>query len=475
MKITKKLTAYAPVHVGNTLWSVGVLVDYSEISSPIKTHSRNNIGIAILIILLFGTGGIILYRVQRKKAVLEERATHLETIAESLDALQESEKKFKDLTNMLPVIVFQTDINGNFEYVNQAGFDTFGYSLDDINNNHVLNPFQIFLKPDQQKVAMNTALILNRKNHKVGDVGWSEYTATRKDSTQFPVSILTSHIEKDGKIIGMRGVIVDLTEKEKIEELKKQREVAERAKQSISEWINYIAHELRGPIGHILSFSTFGIEKSRKSDLNKQLRYFSQINKTGKNMHRILNDLLDLSKMEIGKMNFEMQKTSINNILEGVLDEAKATIEEKGIILDIEETVINTVVICDGFRIAQVIRNLLSNALKFTPKGKRISITYEETKIRRGRRDYDFETPALKTSIIDQGRGIPGDQLSSIFVKYSQSRLTKSTEGTGLGLPISKEIIEAHYGQIEVTSEEGKGAAFHVILPYEQERMKNRN
>lgn len=92
--------------------------------------------------------------------------------------------------------------------------------------------------------------------------------------------------------------------------------------------------------------------------------------------------------------------------------------------------------------------------MKFTPKGKKICVAYEETKIKRGRRDYDFEAPAVKISIIDQGRGIPKDQLISIFVKYSQSRLPKSTEGTGLGLPISKEIIEAHGGEIEVTSEE---------------------
>ena len=78
--------------------------------------------------------------------------------------------------------------------------------------------------------------------------------------------------------------------------------------------------------------------------------------------------------------------------------------------------------------------------------------------------------PAIKASIIDQGRGIPKDQLVSIFVKYSQSRLTKSTEGTGLGLPISKEIIEAHGGQLKVTSEEGIGSAFHIILPYQQKR-----
>ncbi|MCP4123640.1 MAG: hypothetical protein GY751_17970 [Bacteroidetes bacterium] len=85
----------------------------------------------------------------------------------------------------------------------------------------------------------------------------------------------------------------------------------------------------------------------------------------------------------------------------------------------------------------------------------------------RKRKNQDGESHALKVSIIDQGCGIPKDQLNSIFVKYSQSRLTKETEGTGLGLPISKEIVNAHNGEIGVTSEEGKGATFHIIIPYE--------
>ena len=144
-------------------------------------------------------------------------------------------------------------------------------------------------------------------------------------------------------------------------------------------------------------YSRFGIDKFNKNDFSKLLHYFSQINKTGKNMHKILNDLLDLSKMEIGKMDFNMQKTDIENIIEEVLHEASATIEEKGIFIEIEKISLNTIIVCDGFRIAQVIRNLLSNALKFTPKGKKVCITFEEAKLKRGRRDYDFEATCYQS------------------------------------------------------------------------------
>jgi len=162
-------------------------------------------------------------------------------------------------------------------------------------------------------------------------------------------------------------------------------------------------------------------------------------------------------------------------IVEDAVFELEATALEKNLRLEVARPDFITQVECDSFRIGQLVRNLLSNAIKFTPESKKIAVSFEESDIMLGRREYDNKMAALKVTVADEGIGIPPDQISSVFEKFKQSRKTRKGEGTGLGLPICREIITAHGGKIWLENNKNVGGTLcHFSIPYKQRKaIKN--
>ncbi len=258
---------------------------------------------------------------------------------------------------------------------------------------------------------------------------------------------------------------------ERTRDYKKAKEEAERANLAKSEFLSNISHELRTPMHQILSFTQFGMEKIENANKDKLLYYFSKIKLSGDTLLSLLNDLLDLSKLESGKMDYEMSRKDLRLIISNVSNEFYFLLKNKDVVLEITENNIPTKIICDEYKIGQVIRNILSNAVKFTPKNKKIFISIESGKFFDGQEQADTEPDAtLCVKVVDQGFGIPEQELDSIFDKFVQSSKTKSgSGGTGLGLAICKEIIQAHNGKIWAQNNSNGGATFSLILPYEQE------
>ncbi|MEW6428349.1 MAG: ATP-binding protein [Thermodesulfobacteriota bacterium] len=252
------------------------------------------------------------------------------------------------------------------------------------------------------------------------------------------------------------------------EALKKARDDAEKANIVKSQFLANMSHELRTPMHGILSFAALGMEKCGSAPTEKIMRYFSRIHESGQRLLHLLNDLLDLSKMEAGRMEYQLEQHRLADLVETVLEELDGLLQEKALTAEVSSDMEDSTVVCDRERILQVVRNLLSNAIKFSPAGGTIRITLSETKLPEGRRATDPHiVPAVLCTVRDQGVGIPEEELESIFDKFTQSSKTRSgSGGTGLGLAICREIIRAHLGDIKAFPASGApGAVVGFSLP----------
>ncbi len=252
------------------------------------------------------------------------------------------------------------------------------------------------------------------------------------------------------------------------QELMVQTEKAELANRAKSEFLANMSHELRTPMHAILGFSSLGSNKVGSAANEKIAGYFTRINESGQRLLYLLNDLLDLSKLEAGRMDFEFCENDLQESIKIIADELAPLFLERCLTVDIEPPSVSTCAIYDKEKIEQVIRNLLSNAIKFTPDGMSVLVYFEESLLY-SKEDPSEEAavPAISVSIMDQGTGVPEGELENIFEKFVQSSKTNTgAGGTGLGLSISKEIIEGHGGAIRASnSSKSGGAIFTFLLP----------
>jgi len=307
---------------------------------------------------------------------------------------------------------------------------------------------------------VNSAYTDSIKNHGHYDI---EHRILLKNGTiKYVNERCETTYSEDGIPLYSTGSILDITERKNNElHLIELQKIAEAANKAKSEFLANMSHELRTPMHGILSFSHFGIKNIDKEDKAKNLKYFERIHTSGERLLNLLNNLLDLSKLEAKHMKLELKEYQLSDILDSCVAEQESRILERQ--LHINSNICkNNRASFDSARIGQVITNLLSNAIKYTPEEKTILITIKHTSFNK--------MPALVFSVEDEGIGIPEGELDQVFNKFIQSSQTKTKAGgTGLGLAISQEIIDLHQGKIWAEHAVNGGSIFKFVIPIDQQ------
>lgn len=260
---------------------------------------------------------------------------------------------------------------------------------------------------------------------------------------------LISDFEKNGTPKTIVGASMDVNERKKMEcELVDAKEKAEASNKLKSAFLANMSHEIRTPLNAIVGFSNL---LSADCSNEEREEYVNIVNKNSELLLQLISDILDLSRIEASVLEFKIEEVDVNQLFQEIESTARMRLKDKPVELDFTKREENFVLNIDRNRLMQLILNLLTNAIKFTDKGK-ITFGYEVR---------DKTTVCFFVS--DTGRGIPQDQLSHIFERFV--KLDACVSGTGLGLSICKTIVDKMHGHIEVESKEGSGTTFRIVLP----------
>lgn len=306
----------------------------------------------------------------------------------------------------------------------------------------------------------------------------------RADGTEFPIEASISMTEAIGErllTVIMRDITARLRSEEDLRrhrdhlhELVEERtaeyvaakEEAEASSRAKSRFLANMSHELRTPMHAILSFSDLGRKRATSAAPEKLVSYFESIRTSGQRLTRLIDDLLDLAKLEAGKATLDLSVLGMTALVEEALVECGPLLQEHGLRAQARCSTRDDTLRGDGVRIRQLVRHLVSNAAKFSPHGGTVHVEIEDAVVASPAGGSPIGTPALRVSVVDQGIGIPADELESVFEKFVQSSKTRTgAGGTGLGLAICREIVALHGGSVRAYNRYDGGAVFEFLLP----------
>lgn len=378
----------------------------------------------------------------------------LEQVKVSEQRIRETEKFFRNVLEMAPDGMMVVNENGIIQLANAQCEELFGYTRDELIGKAVE-----MLVPDNIREHHPELRADFHKSPRTRSMGAGrELLARRKDGSLFPVEIGLSPVPAlDGQAAQVAVSIRDVTDQKLAETaLRQAKEKADEATQMKSMFLANMSHEIRTPMNAIIGLSYLGL----KTQLNpKQRDYLNKIHNAGTSLLAVINDILDFSKIEAGKLDIEQTDFKLDDVITSVTTITGQKAHEKGLefLAEMPSTVPQFLV-GDPLRLGQILTNLVNNAVKFTERGEiRMSAELLE---RTG------EKCQLKFSVRDTGLGMTKEQAAKLFQPFTQADMstTRKHGGTGLGLTISRRLVELMGGQIWLESEPGKGSIFSFTV-----------
>jgi PAS domain S-box-containing protein len=351
------------------------------------------------------------------------------------------------LLEVMPLPMSTIDGEGRYLSVNRAWEEFKGLRREDV----VGRPARQLLPGTESQVhdARDRELLA-----KGGRVRY-EATTRHRDGSMRDLAITKAVVPgTDDRPASIVSAFMDVTEFREAERATREaRDAAEEASRSKTEFIANISHELRTPLQSILGFSELG--QLRSGSQTKLGTMFGDIHAAGQRMLALVNDLLDVSKIESRVGTFHLERIDIRGLVRDVAGELAPLVQARQLQLGLHMSEAPLVAKVDPMRFQQVVRNVLANAIRFSPLGAPLRV------------QCDIGDDArIQLSVVDQGPGIPPDELEQIFEAFVQSSKTKDgSGGTGLGLAISRKILQAHGGEIRAENNPGGGSTFHIFLP----------
>jgi PAS domain S-box-containing protein len=265
---------------------------------------------------------------------------------------------------------------------------------------------------------------------------------SRKDGTSFPVEYVSAPIQEQGEIIGAVVAFSDITERREVERMK-------------DDFISLISHELRTPLTSINGYVALLLEGQAGPLAEEQREFLTIVRKNGDRLMGLVNELLDLSRIEAGKVELNRARLDLGPLIRDVASSLRLQIEAKGQQLELDLAEDLPSAWADPDRVTQILTNLVSNAHKYTPAGGSIVVRA------RG------QDGRVRVEVGDNGIGLSPDEQAQLFTRFfrARNRATREVGGTGLGLAITRSLIELHGGEISVTSQPGQGSTFYCTLP----------
>ncbi len=421
---------------------------------------------ALLLLLLFVSTVVftglmlsaVLGQLEGAMLALQGRQRQLERrVTERTHDLADSERRFRLMVeSVVDYSIFMLDAGGRVVSWNAGAERTSGYRAEEIIGRHF---FCFYPREDLERRKPEWELELAAAEGRYEEEGWR----VRKDgSTYWASVVITAVRDEKGTLLGYAKVVRDLTERNRVEtELIRARISAEKASEAKSQFLANMSHELRTPLNSLLILARLLADNAGGNLTDKQVQFAQTIYDSGMDLLSLINDLLDLAKIESGAI------TALN-IAPARLDELRDDLErsfaqvaqDKNLDFRIAvDAAVPAVIRTDMPRLKQVLKNLLANAFKFTREG---SVSLDISRTEPGR---------IAFAVVDTGIGIPPDKQKIIFDAFQQADGTTSRQygGTGLGLSISRELTRLLGGEIRVHSEPGKGSTFTLLLPVSDE------
>jgi len=420
-----------------------VVVETPEavVSADVRSIALNLAGGTALALLLLGGLSAMAWRSLRSH----------EAVSSDLQRAQghlAAQGAFTDqLFQLSPIPMVVKDAQGRFLRVNQSWVDLTGLGAEQAIGTNLgrLYPAQLAAPHEvQEQMAIASGQA----------VSYEEQMLDRDGLPRDVMVRVTPFTDPDGSVAGVIACLMDVTEfREAAQHTLAAKDAAERSNAAKSEFLANISHELRTPLQSILGFAELGT--SRANDQPRLQGMFSTIHGAGQRMLGLVNNLLDLSRLEstVGEINLRPQ--DIEPALRAVVDELQPLAMARQITLQVPAQPLAMWATADGQRLQQVLRNVLANAIRFAPQASTISLDWQAG-----------PDGQWRVRVRDHGPGIPADELDAIFEAFVQSTRTKDgSGGTGLGLAICRKIMAGHHGSISAHNHPEGGAVFEIHLP----------
>ncbi|MBN1143686.1 MAG: response regulator [Bacteroidales bacterium] len=365
----------------------------------------------------------------------------------ALQKAEDNQQRYRELADMLPQSVFETDSYGNYTYVNKAWYRAFGYSTETLTEG--LNLIETLISESSREDILGNEKLEN-----------SNFIAIRKNGTRFPASVYTDNIIRNNRVAGRRGIIIDITDRvDYIRTLQQETDKAKTSDELKSSYLANMSHEIRTPMNSIIGFSNLlasdQIPEVQKKDFTRYIRTSSEV------LLNLVDDIIDMAKIEAGELKIVKKDCDLNSLGEELLTTSSEILKKFGkhqleISYKPDPDAGKVYLKTDPLRLRQVLINLVNNAIKFTDKG---SICFGYT-LR--------EDTLVEFYVKDTGPGMSREELNLIFERFRRAKRSeeKNIAGTGLGLAISRNLVQLLGGDMWVDSVPGAGTTFLFTLPY---------